>query len=178
MDAREQRGLVIAALCKLNKKDGVWHVPSQSDANRTYCVDPKAGSCTCPDCRENGDGHVCKHQWAVRFVLKRETKSDGTVVETKSIEFVEKKTYTQDWPSYNVAQDIEKERVQELLADLVQGVSEPTREESRRGRKPHSVQNSLFAMVYKVYTLMSTPGLEPIFAKRGRKATSRTAFPQ
>ncbi len=156
MDAREQRGLVIAALCKLNKKDGVWHVPSQSDANRTYCVDPKAGSCTCPDCRENGDGHVCKHQWAVRFVLKRETKSDGTVVETKSIEFVEKKTYTQDWPSYNVAQDIEKERVQELLADLVQGVSEPTREESRRGRKPHSVQNSLFAMVYKVYTLMST----------------------
>jgi len=28
MDAREQRGLVIAALCKLNKKDGVWLVPS------------------------------------------------------------------------------------------------------------------------------------------------------
>jgi len=36
MDAREQRGLVIAALCKLNHADGAWLVPSQTGAERIY----------------------------------------------------------------------------------------------------------------------------------------------
>ena len=154
MDAREQRGLVIAAVCKLNKKDGAWLVPSQSEHDRHYRVDPKQQTCTCPDHAEAG--HKCKHIYAVEITLKRETAFDGTVTETKSITFMEKKTYKQDWPSYNQAQSVEKDRLQELLADLVRGIPEPEREESRRGRKPHSVRNSLFAMVFKVYNLMST----------------------
>jgi hypothetical protein len=88
--------------------------------------------------------------------MKRETASNGTITETKTISFMEKKTYTQNWPSYNEAQCVEKDRLQELLADLVRGIQEPTREESRRGRKPHSVRNSIFASVFKVYCLMST----------------------
>src|SRR5260370_39330406 len=37
MDAREQRGLVIAAVCKLNRADdGTWLVPSQSQGETVY----------------------------------------------------------------------------------------------------------------------------------------------
>src|SRR5271167_477627 len=143
MDAREQRGLAIAALVKLTKKDGEWVVPSQSEHDRNYRVDVKNQTCSCPDHKENN--HKCKHIWACEITIKRETNRDGIVTETKTISFMEKKTYKQDWPSYNAAQSVEKDRLQELLADLVRGIPEPTREESRRGRKPHSVHNSLFA---------------------------------
>ena len=156
MEAREQRGLVIAAVCKLVRKDGEWVVPSQSTHDTTYHVNMKAKTCTCPDFKEHGEGHTCKHQFAVQFVMKREVASDGTVTETKSITFVEKKKYVQNWPAYNAAQSVEKDRIQELLADLVQGIKEPERREGCPGRKPHSVANSIFAMVFKVYCLMSS----------------------
>lgn len=38
MDPREQRGLVIAALCKLNRDGGEWLVPSQTAGDKVYRV--------------------------------------------------------------------------------------------------------------------------------------------
>ena len=149
MNPREQRGVLIAALCKLSKTGGNWKVPSQSDIKKSYVVNVKAGTCTCPDHAETGS--KCKHVYAVEFTMKREHHADGTVTDTKSVTIVQKKTYKQNNTAYYAAQTVEKDRFQELLADLVQGVPEPTRDESRRGRKPHSVANSLFSMVYKVY---------------------------
>ena len=70
MNAREERGLVIAAVCKLNRTDdGTWLVPSQSGAERMYRVDVRAGTCTCPDHTESG--FKCKHVFAVEFTMKR-----------------------------------------------------------------------------------------------------------
>src|SRR5207244_224705 len=47
----------------------------------------------------------------------------------------------------------EKDRFQALLRDLCQGIQEPVRE--LRGRKPHSIRDSIFAMVFKVYGTVS-----------------------
>jgi hypothetical protein len=49
--------------------------------------------CTCPDfeLREQ----TCKHGYAVEFVLRREMKPDGTVIETRAAP----STYPQNWPA-------------------------------------------------------------------------------
>ena len=159
MDAREQRGLVIAATCKITKKDDKWFVPSQNQGGTRYTVSPDADNphCTCMD---HETRHVrCKHIFAVQFVIERERNQDGstTVTETLTVtETVEVKrtTYTQDWPAYNAAQAVEKDRVQELLFDLCGNVPEPER--AGCGRKPHTVKDAIFSMVYKVYSTFSS----------------------
>ena len=170
MDAREQRGLVIAATCKITKKDDKWFVPSQNQGGTRYTVSPDADNphCTCMD---HETRHVrCKHIFAVQFVIEREANADGTTTVTEVLtvskaveltasvtvtETVEvKKTYKQDWPAYNAAQAVEKDRVQELLFDLCGNVPEPER--TGCGRKPHTVKDSIFSMVYKVYSTFSS----------------------
>jgi hypothetical protein len=90
--------------------------------------------------------------------MERQQNPDGsaTVTETVTVtQTVEKrKTYRQNWKAYNAAQSVEGDRFQVLLADLCRTVSEPER--TGRGRKPHSVRDSLFAMVYKVYGTFSS----------------------
>ena len=153
MNAREERGLVIAAVCKLNRAEKIWHVPSQSKADTMYTVNPATQTCTCPDHQEAG--FKCKHLYAVEFTIKREFNPDGTVTDTKSVTFTEKVTYTQDWPAYNLAQSIEKDRVQELLFELCSGLAEPQRPPTR-GQKPHTIQDAIFAIVFKVYSMFSS----------------------
>jgi transposase len=152
MNAREERGLIIAALCKLNHTSFGWIVPSQS-GDGLYTVDTDKQTCTCPDHQEAG--FKCKHLFAVEFTMKRELHTDGTVTETKSLTFTEKVKYRQDWTAYNGAQSVEKDRLQELLCDLCRGLPEPERA-SKRGPKPHSVRDSIFASVFKVYCTLSS----------------------
>src|ERR1022692_1552303 len=122
MDKREEKGLIIAAMVKLNRTKEGWLVPSQTCA-KVYTVDPVAGKCTCPDHLEWG--HKCKHLYAVEITIKREISADGTITETKSITFTEKRKYSQDWPAYNAAQKVEKSRFQVLLHELCKGIQEP-----------------------------------------------------
>src|SRR4029077_9119494 len=111
MHAREQRGLAIAAVCRLSRKDdGTWIVPSQTAEGKKYEVDPAEKKCTCLDCTEGG--FQCKHFFAVQFTIKRELGSDGTVLETKLFSFMETKKYPQNWRAYNLAQSVEKKRFQ------------------------------------------------------------------
>ena len=154
MTPREERGLIIAATCRLNRKpDGNWLVPSQTSKQTVaYTVNLKTKSCTCPDCVEGG--FVCKHYFAAQIVHQRDMLPDGTMVETKTITFTEKKTYKQDWRAYNLAQSTEKHRFHQLLFDLTRGVPElPT---GKRGRKPHTTKDSLFTMAMKVYGMFSS----------------------
>lgn len=156
MDAREQRGLVIAATCRLNRTDdGTWLVPSQSCADKIYKVDLEQKKCSCPDCTDSG--FVCKHYYAASIVHKREVLPDGTMIEQTEFAFVEKKvTYKQNWPAYNAAQSVEKHRFQELLFDLTRGVEElPLKNPAKGGRPPHSTKDSIFAMAYKIYSTFS-----------------------
>jgi transposase len=153
MDAREQRGLIIAATCKLKQtSDGTWVVPSQSNTDKLYQVDMKTKKCTCPDHAENG--FTCKHYYAASYTFKRDYMPDGSMIETKTITLTQKTTYKQDWRAYNLAQCTEKHRFQELLFDLTRGIKEPPVHEGR-GNIPHSVKDSVFAMAYKVYSTFS-----------------------
>src|SRR5205085_2605756 len=101
MNAREERGLVIAATQKLTQKGKVWLVASQTGSGKKYTVhpDPETPFCSCPDFEEyGGKGHKCKHIHAVEFTMQREVAKDGTVIETRSVTFTQKKVYKQDWP--------------------------------------------------------------------------------
>src|SRR6266542_2136295 len=152
MNAREERGLVIAALCKLNKSQDGWMVPSQTGAERMYRVSVEKQTCTCPDHQEAG--FKCKHLFAVEFTIKRETDRNGDWIETKTMKFTEKKTYTQNWPAYNEAQHNEKHRFKALLADLCSGIKDAPHE--GRGRKPVPMADKLFSVCYKVYSTISS----------------------
>ena len=151
MDAREQRGLIIAATCRLNRlDDGTWLVPSQSNKDgSTYRVNLHTKTCTCPDHAEAGN--TCKHFYAASFVHKRDVLPDGTVIETKTITLTEKKAYKQDWPKYNVGQATEKRRVRILLHDLCRGLPLRERAGGQGGGMPHQPCDAVFAMAYKVY---------------------------
>src|SRR5690348_3436296 len=151
MDAREQRGLIIAATCRLNRlDDGTWIVPSQSSRDGgTYRVNLHTKTCTCLDHTEGGN--ACKHYYAAMIVHKRDVLPDGTVIETKTITLTEKKVYKQDWPAYNLAQATEKRRVRVLLHDLCRRLPVRERAGIRRGPKPHHPSDAVFAMAYKVY---------------------------
>lgn len=157
---RKQRGLAIAAKCKLTKKGGVWLVPSQSADRKFYtvCPDKEHPHCTCPDHEERGC--ECKHIYAVRFVIQRELFDDGTIKETRTLTVTEtveappRKTYTQDWPNYNAAQVNEKAKFQVLLRDLVQGIPQPEAPR-RRGNQPFPVRDAIFSACFKVYSTVS-----------------------
>jgi len=149
MNAREERGLVIAATQKLTQKGKVWLVPSQSGRGKyTVCPDPESPFCNCPDHEETGA--PCKHIFAVQYATRREQSQDGSVIETRSITFTEKKVYKQDWPLYNLAQVEEKRRFLALLFDLTRGLKDPPQTKAGRRRTPMS--DMVFAAVYKVYS--------------------------
>jgi hypothetical protein len=159
MNAREERGLVIAATCRLNRmSDGTWLVPSQSKAGKTgdaaaYHVNLDAKSCSCPDHTEHG--HTCKHYFAASFVCKRDVLPDGTVIETRRVTFTEKKIYRQDWPRYNAAQASEKRRFRVLLYDLCRCLPARERVGDWKGRNPYHPSDAVFTMAYKVYCQLS-----------------------
>jgi transposase len=152
MDAREQRGLVIAAVCKLKKHGRKWEVPSQSGNGKTYSVSLESQECTCPDCKNSG--FKCKHIYAVEIMIRRERGKDGTITETRKLSIMEKVTYPQDWTAYNKAQQEEKKQFQALLHDLCLTVQEPVRKGV--GRLPVLAKDAIFAAAFKVYSTISS----------------------
>ena len=79
---RQQRGMAIAAVSRLEKNRLGYKVPSQS-GNGSYVVSVDDGPfCTCPDFEARQDR--CKHIYAVEFTIQREERPDGTTIETQS----------------------------------------------------------------------------------------------
>jgi transposase len=155
VNPREQRGLVIAATAKIQKKsEHLWTVPS-AQGNGSYHVNPEKKICSCLDCMDGGN--FCKHLHAVRFVIQRELQfgEDGTVTETETltIQAVKRTIYPQQWAAYNSAQTHEKEKFLSLLHELCGGVNEP--EETKMGRPRLSLRDAIFTACYKVYSTVS-----------------------
>jgi transposase len=154
MDAREQRGLQIAAVCNIVKKGGVWIVPSQSGKGKyTVCPDAETPHCSCPD--HETTGKRCKHIFAVEFTMQREQNMDGSTLVTSTVtitETIKKPTYKQAWPAYNAAQTNEKEHFQDLLEGLCRGIQEPA---SKGGRPRIPLTDAVFAAVFKIYSTFS-----------------------
>jgi hypothetical protein len=76
---RSQRGLDLARskhqLFRRLDKD-TWIVPSATCSHHEYLVDTSCSTCSCPDAEE--DGMICKHLWAVRYLVNEVTLIDGT----------------------------------------------------------------------------------------------------
>jgi len=147
MDARQERGLLIAETCKIEKNKLGWKVPTQS-GNGSYIVSLDHGEpfCTCPDFEARHQ--PCKHIHAVEYIIQRETKPDGSTTLTQSV----KVTCTQEWPAYNQAQTHEQERFVTLLHDLCNGIQQP---DYRFGRPRLPLADVVFGLVFKSYTTMS-----------------------
>lgn len=148
IDAREQRGMVIAETCTIRQEGKLWRVPSQS-GNGTYSVSLSRTFCTCPD--HTDTGLVCKHIHAARITVSRSViDSDGTT--TTETLTVERKTYKQDWPNYNRAQVNEHRHFQSFLADICGTLPVPA---PKPGRPAILPSDAAFCAVYKVYSTMS-----------------------
>lgn len=157
MDAREQRGLEIAARFHIDQKDGKWVVPSQS-GNGKYTVNLNEQNCTCPD--HETHGFKCKHMFAVEFMIQRERgithTTDGdttTTTVSNGFKVIQRVSYPQDWKAYNEAQTNEKSMFQDLLRDLCLNLPEQKHE---MGRKPLLLSDIVFSTVFKVYSCMSS----------------------
>lgn len=147
MDARQERGLLIAETCRIGKNKLGWKVPSQS-GNGSYIVSLDHGEpfCTCPDFEARHQ--PCKHIHAVEYVIQRETRPNGGTTLTQSV----KVTCTQEWTAYNEAQTHEKEKFVILLKGLCSGIQQPPQS---FGRPMLPLSDVVFGVAFKVYTTMS-----------------------
>jgi len=153
VDLRELKALEIAARSKIGFDGTSWLVPSQTGMRKYRVVlDPKP-SCECDDFALRNQN--CKHIIACGVVRERDyagTNPTAIVADKPP----KKPTYKQSsWPLYDLAQQTEKNRVQELLADLCRGIKEPERAKNLCGRKPTPLADQVFASVFKVYCGMS-----------------------
>src|SRR4030095_3836775 len=118
MEERELKALQSAAKSKLTRRGKTWLVPSQSVRGAQYTVklDPEDPECSCPDfeCRKQR----CKHIFAVEYTIEREQTVDGETIFTESFK-VTRRTYSQNWSAYNVAQTQEKAELQSLFTNYV-----------------------------------------------------------
>lgn len=76
-ETRELRGLALFRECWEEMEriaPWTWSVPSCT-RSRTYTVDLKAGSCTCPDYRRRGE--ACKHLYAAEIARVKTGQCDG-----------------------------------------------------------------------------------------------------
>lgn len=159
IEVRQQRGLQIAALARIDKVDGMYLVPSVTSPRQTkykVSIDGEKFSCTCPD--HETRRCKCKHVYAVEYAIRREqsvtVESNGstTVRETVTITKT-RKTYSQDWPAYNLAQQNEKREFQTLLFNLCKDLSTPP--QVGRGQRRLPMSDAIFCAVFKVYSTMS-----------------------
>jgi hypothetical protein len=148
VDLRELKALELAARSKIEWTGQHWSVPSQAGTGR-YKVTLTPESCECEDFTLRQ--LPCKHVIAARLVCERDFggKSPEIVVDAVP----KKKTYKQNWPLYNAAQTTEKDRFQELLFDLCQGVEEPPRH--RKAGKRIRLADRIFAAAFKVFSTFS-----------------------
>ena len=76
IDEREQRGMLIAAKCRITKQGNGYSVPSASQDGTKYLVFPhgEKACCSCPDFQTRQ--MKCKHMWAVSYVIEREENEE------------------------------------------------------------------------------------------------------
>ena len=145
---REAKAIEIAARTKLTRKGNFWIVPSQSGTKQyTVDIDSETPRCTCPDFESQQTR--CKHIYAVEITLNRKVTGNR---QAQPVADTVKKKYSQDWQSYNAAQQTEKSHFLALLYQLCAKVEEPIQ---TMGRPRLSLKDMLFAVTYRTYTMMS-----------------------
>lgn len=146
--------------------DGTWFVFSLTSPNKYKVIlngmDPKTGaqtrhSCTCPSFELNQD--CCKHIRAVLSVRqqdetdRRQGKPPRDRIPDGEPVVYPRKTYKQDWPNYDLAQQVEESEFRRLLADLCGTLPPPaTQKGTKGGNATASLSDVIFASVYKIYS--------------------------
>lgn len=152
MNARQQKGLEIAALFQVKCEGKTWVVPSQG-GNKDYIVDvnPESLNCTCPDFQSHKTR--CKHVYAAEYVQQRE--QGVQIAHDRQITEIARKaksTYSQNWPVYNKAQKEEKHLFQALLHALTSNIQSPPQS---RGKPRMLLNDIIFACGVRVYSTLS-----------------------
>ncbi len=152
LNIRELRGLDIANRYTIKQENNFWFVPSASGKSERYKVCLQSQKCTCPDYEIRRQ--KCKHIFAAEFSFEQDFLSEITNEEIviPQIYVPPRKTYSQDWISYDKAQRSEKSEFQFLLAELCKGIGEPSQS---RGRPRLPLEDMIFSCVYKVYSTFS-----------------------
>ncbi len=159
MAIRQQKGIELATQANITRNGNLWLVPSQRGSS-AYTVNLEADKphCTCRDYEFRRNR--CKHIIAVEVTIERAktttttTAPDGqTTTTTSETVKVTRKTYRQAWKQYNAAQAYEKSEFLSLLYGLTNGVDEPVQ---TFGRPRLSMADTIFAVVYKIYSTVST----------------------
>ena len=147
MDEREQRGLELAAVKRIRQDGETWIVPSASGDGKYTVTLGDEPTCSCPDHQTRRV--VCKHVYAVRYTITRESQPDGTETVTETLTETRRTSYTQQWHSYNQSQTEEGDRFRVLLAGLCRQVEQPLQV---RGRPRLPLGDMALSSVLKVYT--------------------------
>jgi transposase len=152
LNIRELRGIDIAARYTIKQENGFWFVPSSSGKSTRYKVCLKSQKCDCPDFEIRRQ--KCKHLFAVEHYFEQDFLSEITREEITIPEsyIPPRKTYAQDWASYDKAQFCEKSEFQFLLAELCKGIGEPAQ---FNGRPRLPLEDMIFSCVFKVYSTFS-----------------------
>lgn len=151
MDLRQLKGLEIAARLRVAFEAGFWLVPSQSEAGKRYRVSLGEGlCCDCDDFQLRRQ--ACKHVLAARIVCARD--HGGKAPQAAADAVPVRRTYRQNWPVYNQAQQTEKYRFRVLLFELCRGLPEPP--QPGPGRRRTAVADMAFACALKVFTTLSS----------------------
>jgi transposase len=154
VDARQERGRLLANDKRIKSLGNKWLVPSQTASAAAYVVDSEAGKCTCPD--HETRAVKCKHLFAVEFVQRETvvetvTRSDGETAVRETTREV-RLTYRQNWSAYNAAQTTERDHVGALLKALCAGIVTP---KQGRGRPRLPLADLTHSAAMKVYSGMS-----------------------
>lgn len=154
MNAREQKGIELAAQSKITRKGNLWVVPSQnSSGSYTVNLESEKPHCTCRD--HEFRRTTCKHIVAVQVTIERtkvtETKAGKTVV-TETVKVEKRVTYKQEWSAYNKAQTNEKSQFLAFLYELCEGIEEPAQ---TFGRPRLPLGDIIFAAVFRTYSTIS-----------------------
>jgi len=150
MDAREERGILIAMTAKIEFRRTYFFVPSSSH-DGGYRVDWDGKECTCPDYETRQ--LPCKHCHAVRLVKRRDYSTEKLTIEAPAEAPKPRQTYRQNWPQYNRSQTQEKELFQKLLADLCGEIQWMPK--MGRGRPSLPYDDAIFSAIFKVYSTFS-----------------------
>lgn len=149
MEPRTLRGAEIVRKGGLKKRGRyLWVVPSQTHAGH-YVVDTRGDepTCTCPDYESRSA--FCKHVFSVLISTRKVSLPAGYLRDDEH----QPVGYTQDWASYNTAQQREKEHFVGLLRELCDGIKMPA--QKGRGRPRAPLADVVFACVMKVYGTQS-----------------------
>lgn len=154
VDIREAKAVELADRGRVVKRPNGWLVYSLNSSEK-YHVTVLPLTCSCSDFELRQE--PCKHILAVQITLSREVNGSPAQPkpETPPIQWP-RKTYQQDWPNYDAAQQNEKREFQYLLSELSGMIPQPEPKGGTRGGRPAAILSDvIFASVFKVYSGLS-----------------------